>query len=137
FTNTRIMMDNLKHARVFFLLAIMITGLSACQKEDGLKVLAGDCEGACGFDSVTPSFCVRWILEKAGDIRAYDEDGYEAVSGDFSVDGNNFRAEYRPAGKNYTYTFVGLYHDVVGEITGTWGQTPSSTDGGTFDMYKN
>jgi len=131
------MMINLTYTRGLFLLAILITGLSACQKDDDLKGLAGTWEGAWGFDSDTPSYYEKWILEKDGDIRAYDEDGNEVGSGDFSVDGINFRAEYRPPGKNYTYTFVGLYHDVVGEITGTWGQTPSSTDGGTFDMFKN
>jgi len=122
--------------KIFF--GILVTGLllASCGKDDSPKSLTGVWEGAWGFDHEMPTYYEKWVLENDGDIRAYDEDGDSVGTGEWSVDGFEFKAVYTPPGESYTYTFKGLYQDVVGEITGTWGETPSSTNGGTFEMHR-
>jgi hypothetical protein len=124
-------------SKLFFLLAAGLVVLTACGKDDSPRGLTGTWEGAWGFDNDTPTYYERWVIEGDGDMRAYDDDGDVVGVGEWSVDGFTFTAVYTPPGKDYSYTFEGLYQDQVGEITGTWGETPSSADGGTFEMQRN
>ena len=108
----------------------------SCGKDDEVKGVAGTWEGHWGFDQDVPTNFEKWELKKNGDLNAYEYDGDLYATGSWSVDGLDFEAEYTPVGEEYSYSFSGLYHDQLDEIIGTWGDTPSSTDRGTFEMYK-
>ena len=119
------------------LLALLLTAtLTSCGKDDEIKGIVGTWEGKWGFGELTPDVYEKWELKKNGELVAYDDDGDLYASGTWSVDGVHFEAEYTPTGYNYSYSFSGLYGEAIDEIIGNWGSTPSSTDGGTFEMYK-
>ena len=119
-----------------FLAVIAALTMMSCQKDEGVKGVTGTWEGNWGFDNDVPTNYEKWELKKNGDMSAYDDDGDLYATGSWTVDGLDFEAEYKVVGEEYTYSFSGLYHDQLDEIIGTWGATPSHTDGGTFEMYK-
>lgn len=129
----------MKISKSFLILAVALVGFASCEKDNAAAKngLEGTWEGMWGFDNDVPSYYERWEIQKNGDMTAYDEYGDEIAKGSCSADGISFSAEYTPTGKTYSYTFEGLYHDVAKEIIGNWGETPSSTNGGTFEMFKN
>jgi hypothetical protein len=119
------------------LIAFAALSTVSCKKDDmASKSITGIWEGKWGFDSDEPTYFEKWDIRKGGEIIAYDEDGTKIATGTWSANGINFSMVYTPTGRSYTYSFSGLYHDVVNEIIGTWGETPSIADGGTFEMYK-
>jgi hypothetical protein len=128
----------MKISMSLLVLALTVLGFASCNKDDVAKKneIEGTWEGAWGFDSDDPSYYEKWVIEKDGDLVAYDEDGVVIARGSWTVDGLDFEAEYTSEFSDFNYTFVGLYHDILNEIIGTWGETPSHTDGGTFEMYK-
>lgn len=110
--------------------------LASCGKDDNVKTIAGTWEGNWGFDEDTPSYFERWVIIKNGDLSAYKGNGDLYATGTWTLDGTNFEAEYSPVGKIYSYSFTGSYDNITDEITGTWGEWPSTTDGGLFEMFK-
>lgn len=75
-------------------------------------------------------------MKKNGDLDAYNASGNKIATGSWHVDGFNFEAEYTTVTSHNTYLFEGRYSDAAGELTGNWGQKPSTTNGGTFDMHR-
>lgn len=128
----------MKFSKSILILAIAILGFASCNKDDvaSKNGLEGTWVGNWGFDFDTPTNYEKWVIKKNGDMVVYDEDGDVIAEGSCSANGVDFLAEYTPTGKDYSYTFSGLYSDVAKEIIGTWGETPSIADGGTFEMFK-
>lgn len=118
------------------LITVIAFGTTSCSKDKAEKSAIGTWEGHWGFDSDEPSNFERWELKKNGEIVAFNSNGGELGKGTWEVDGFTFSAQYHVSSSNSTYLFEGLYSDVAGEITGTWGEQPSSADGGTFIMHK-
>lgn len=110
--------------------------MMSCQKDEGTKGIAGTWEGNWGFDTDTPSYFERWVMEKNGDLSAYKSNGDLYATGTWSMDGTTFEAEYSPVGKIYSYSFEGNYDNALDQIDGSWGEWPSTTDGGLFEMFK-
>lgn len=125
----------MKLFRTLFLLTLVVAGLSSCHKDEADNGISGTWEGKWGFDEETPTYYERWEMNKNGDLRAYDDDGDLYAEGHWEVDGIEFTATYTSVNDN-EYSFYGLYHDQLKEIVGTWGATPSHTNGGNFEMYK-
>jgi hypothetical protein len=75
-------------------------------------------------------------LKKGGEFLVYNSADTKIGVGTWDADGFNFEAEYTHVGSDNSYSYSGLYSDVGDEITGNWRETPSSTDGGTFEMYR-
>ncbi len=127
----------MKWRNLVWIIAVLAIGQMSCQNEPGgRKALAGTWEGYWGFDFDTPTYYEKWEIKKNNTLLAYDEDGILIAKGEWKLKGLDFEVIYTPTGANYTYTFSGLYHDLLGEIIGTWGETPSKANGGTFEMYK-
>ena len=126
----------MKLSKIFFLLAVATISLTSCGKDDTANGIAGTWVGSWGFGTDDPSYSEKWVMENNGDMTVYDDDGDLYATGHFTLDGVNFEAEYTPIGKEYSYLFTGLYGEGLNEIIGNWGEAPSSTDGGTFEMYK-
>lgn len=119
-----------------FWAAFLVIALTSCGKDDQPSALVGTWEGHWGFDNDQPSFFEKWEIKKGGELNAYNSNGGLLGTGKWEVNGFNFKCEYFVKSSESTYQFEGLYSDVAGEITGTWGEKPSSADGGTFDMAK-
>ncbi len=128
----------MKFSKSILVLAVAVLGFVACNKDDvaAKNGLEGTWEGKWGFDFDVPTNYEKWVIEGDGDMVVYDEDGDIIAEGSCEASGVNFEATYTPIGKDYSYTFSGLYSDVGKEIIGTWGETPSIADGGTFEMFK-
>ena len=129
----------MKISKGILILSVAFLALASCKKDDvaSKNGLEGTWEGAWGFDSDDPVYYEKWEIKKNGDLTAYDEDGDLYANGSWSVEGLNFEMEYTSVISGNEYRFSGLYHDVLKEIVGTWGNSPSVADGGTFEMYKN
>lgn len=126
----------MKFFKAILFTALILGGFTACDKDNNNQALIGTWEGYWGFDFDEPSHGEKWEIKKGGEIIAYNSNGGELGRGKWSVNGFNFKANYTVESSNSTYLFEGLYSDVAGEIIGNWGEKPSSTDGGTFEMYK-
>lgn len=122
----------------FFVIAMAAVLLSSCGKDDfaNSKGIVGTWEGKWGFDDEVPSVFEKWEIKKNGEITAFNAASTQIAKGTWKLDGLLFTMVYTPTGKSYTYSFEGLYHDKLKEIIGTWGDTPSASDGGDFEMYK-
>lgn len=120
----------------FLFIALAVVALMSCSKDEGTKGIAGTWEGNWGFGSETPEYFERWVIEKNGDLEAYKSNGNLYASGSWELDGTTFTMDYSPVGKIYSYSFEGIYDGEAGEITGSWGDWPSTTDGGVFEMFK-
>lgn len=119
-----------------FFTALAVVALMSCSKDEGTKGIAGTWEGNWGFDTDTPTYFERWVIEKNGDLKAYKSNGDLYATGDWELEGASFTMEYSPVGKIYSYSFEGTYDSDSDVITGSWGEWPSTTDGGTFEMFK-
>ena len=126
----------MKQVRNILIIAITVMGFIACQKDEGKAGVKGTWEGYWGFDLETPDVYERWEMKKNGDLEAYSASGKMIATGSWHVDGFNFEAEYTTVTSHNKYLFEGLYSDAADELTGNWGHAPSSTNGGTFDMYR-
>lgn len=116
--------------------ALILAGLTACDKDNANSAIVGTWEGHWGFDFDDPNVYERWEIKKGGELVAYHSNGGKLGSGSWSVNGFNFDAQYTTETNHYVYRFKGLYSDVGEEITGNWGEAPSYADGGTFLMHK-
>lgn len=127
----------MKLSKIIFLLLVLVTVSVSCRKEEALKKdVSGTWEGAFGFGNDIPTFFEKWDLEKNGTMNSYNPYGGLYATGTWELDGDEFGAQYSPVGETYSYTFSGFYDEDLDEITGTWGETPSAINGGTFAMYK-
>ena len=77
----------------------------------------------------------RWEIKQNGSVFAYDDDGDLYAEGEWQLEGTIFTMHYQSVAYN-DYSFAGEYNESSLELTGTWGGTPNTTDGGTFEMAK-
>ena len=125
----------MKFSTVLFFAGVALTYV-ACQKDQDDINMAGTWEGNWGFGTEIPANYEKWKINDDGTLLAYDGTGFLIGIGTWEMEGDQFEAEYAPVGFAYTYTFTGPYDEDDDEITGTWGQTPSTTDGGRFEMSR-
>ena len=124
-------------SKFIFILIIGVLSIASCKKDDVAgNGLTGTWVGKWGFQGEALSYDETWKIKSNGKVEAYDGDGQLYAEGTCSVDGISFKMQYTPIGKTYSYQFSGLYHDQLHEIIGTWGESPSSADGGDFEMHK-
>ena len=126
----------MKSMKLMLLVALLIAGLAACKKDDNVTPgITGTWEGTWGFGNDTPEYFERWEIKQNGDVFAYDDDGDLYAEGEWQLEGTIFTMHYQSVAYN-DYSFAGEYNETTLEIIGTWGGTPRTTDGGTFEMAK-
>ena len=124
-------------SRFLFVLTVATVSFVSCKKDDVVSNgLTGTWVGKWGFVGEALSYDETWKIKSNGAVEAYKSNGQLYAKGTCSVDGINFKMSYTPVGKSYSYKFSGLYHDQLHEIIGTWGESPSSADGGDFEMHR-
>jgi len=126
----------MKILKMIFYSALMLAVFSSCQKEEALKNISGTWEGNWGFGTDAPSFYEKWDLEENGTLTAYDLFDGVYATGTWTLEGDEFEAQYSPVGESYGYTFSGFFVDELDQISGSWGESPSAINGGTFEMHK-
>ncbi len=126
----------MKFSKIILVVGVVALGFISCKKDDPGINMTGTWEGNWGFDTDVPSNPEKWVLDKNGDMTAY-YNGEAYAAGTWEADGQVFKAQYTPVGATYSYSFKGYYHDSPETIEGDWGQSPSSTDGGTFVMLRD
>ncbi len=126
----------MKFKQLGFVAALLAIGLLACKKEDTTIQMTGTWEGAWGFDADVPAYYEKWEMTEEGGLVAYDTDGILYAFGSWTLDGRNLTVQYTPLGANYSYSFKGEVENGSDQISGTWGETPSWTDGGLFVMHR-
>ena len=124
----------MKMSKCIFFFTLLLISLISCKKEDGMQNISGTWIGSWGFGPFPPTNYEHWVLEKDGDLTAYFPDGSVYATGTWELDNDEIEATYTTIMENWSYTFSGIVDD--DEITGTWGETPSAIDGGTFEMEK-
>ena len=124
----------MRFSKIIFFTVVTTFGIISCQKIEVVDNIAGEWEGNWGWGTEVPSYYEKWVLEKDGELKSYYPDGSLYAIGTWECEGNDFEAEYSPLGETYSYIFSGEHED--GEIEGTWDESPSAIDGGTFEMEK-
>lgn len=126
----------MKFSKMILYAAFIVAAFSSCQKVEVLENFCGTWEGSWGFGNDIPTFYEKWNLEENGTLTAYDPNGGVYATGTWKLDADDFEAQYSPIGEAYSYTFSGFYVDELDQIAGSWGESPSAIDGGTFKMHR-
>ena len=122
--------------KFLLLMAMFVSVLAACKKDDDVQPgITGHWEGKWAFGNDAPEYEESWDINQNGTIKAYDEDGDLYAEGTWDLDGTAFTMQYLSGAYN-EYSFSGTYNEASLEMHGTWGGTPSDTDGGHFEMAK-
>jgi hypothetical protein len=127
----------MKSIKFLLLLAVLLSVFTACKKDDDVVSpgITGRWEGKWGFGNDVPEYDETWIIDEDGTVEVLDDDGDHYAEGTWDLDGDNFVMTYLSTAYN-EYSFIGTYNEAALTLEGTWGGTPSSTDGGHFDMSK-
>ena len=112
----------------------------ACKKDDINPVaapsLSGIWEGKWGDVGQPPTNFIKFEFKVNGTMARLNEQGQVIASGTWTVNGINFECTYTHTSDRQVHKISGLYTDFNGEITGTWGYSPSKANGGTVDLKK-
>ena len=129
----------MKALRILGLVLVLAAAITSCKKDNvskGNKAAEGMWVGKWGDGSEDPSYYYRLELKPGGTLNRYDDENNVIATGTWTVNGIEFIGQYTMTHNGFKASVKGLYHDIVGEITGTWGETPSYANGGTFDLKK-
>jgi hypothetical protein len=128
----------MKAVKILSMAFILVSALIGCSKEE-IKTnssATGTWIGKWGYDNDQPSHYYKLVLSSNGTLKRFNDDGEVISTGTWKVSGFNFEGEYTMTGNGSKFLIKGLYSDIAGEITGTWGSAPSYANGGTFDLNK-
>ena len=123
------------------LVALLAATFFACKKDDINKVastpsLSGIWEGKWGDVGEAPTNFIKFEFKANGTMARLNEQGQVIANGTWTVNGINFECVYTHTSDGQAHKIGGLYTDFEGEITGTWGYSPSKANGGTIDLKK-
>lgn len=127
----------MKSINFLLLLAVLTIGFAACKKDNDVVApgITGRWEGKWGFGNEVPAYDETWIIDPNGTVEVLDDEGDMYAEGSWDLDGTTFTMQYTSTADN-EYSFTGTYHEAALELEGTWGATPSNSDGGHFEMAK-
>jgi hypothetical protein len=127
----------MKSIKYLLLLAVLFSIFTACRKDDDVVSpgITGRWDGNWGFGNDVPTHDETWIIDADGTVEVLDDDGDYYAEGTWDLDGTLFVMTYLSTANN-EYSITGSYNEATLRISGTWGGTPSSTDGGRIEMEK-
>lgn len=113
--------------------------LYSCKKQKGATVdLNGYWDGKWGYNTAAPSYKMAVIFRANGTARVIY--GYTAdTSGAVYKTENTYKytsGELRFSYREGSYTFMHAAKPSGNNMSGTWGTSPSTTDGGNFFLDK-
>lgn len=127
----------MKIVKQILLATLLAVSLVACKKDKvSANGIAGTWEGKWGDVGQTPANFIKFSINSNGTLTRLDQQGQTIATGTWSLNGIEFTGTYTHTSDGQTHKMAGLYTDFNGEITGTWGYSPSQADGGTLDLKK-
>ena len=128
------------------LLSCLVLGLSlltfSCKKDKAAPIsIIGTSVGNYDYTGDNIPFYVSFTLNADNTLQAiiYNAASLQNVngSGTYSLTANNtFDASVTTGGVFQPLSFTGTFNSTTGIIEGTWGYTPSKTNGGMWTMTK-
>ena len=116
-----------------------VAGFIACKKDKSpapsSASITGIWEGKWGDMGATPGNFIKFDLKNDGTLTRLNQDNQIIANGNWTVDGVQFECTYTHT-DGQTHKIGGLYTDFDGNITGTWGYSPSKANGGTIELKK-
>jgi len=122
------------------MMLLLTTTMFACKKDEATPApansIAGVWEGKWGDIGQTPQNFIKFEFKSNGTMTRLNEQGEIIATGNWVVNGVEFECTYTHTSDGQAHKIGGLYTDFDGEITGTWGYSPSKANGGTVDLKK-
>jgi hypothetical protein len=122
---------------------MMITGIFAACKKDKTETvsepsIAGKWAGMRGDGNQTPDYDFRFTIKSNGTIDATNAAGGVKGSGNWTLNGTQFTAQYQFVAPLFTkYMVKATYDQATGKLTnGVWGFDDGLYDEGTWYMSK-
>jgi hypothetical protein len=121
------------------MMAVLFTALvfAACKKDKVTNnSIAGVWEGQWGSGSQAPQYFLKFEIKSNGELTRLNEQGQVIANGTWTLNGVQFDCTYTHTSDGQVHKIGGLYTDFDGFITGTWGYSPSKTNGGNIELTK-
>jgi hypothetical protein len=123
-------------AKSLVLVVFSATTLASCKKDKTEnKTFAGVWQGKWGDPNQAPQNFIRFEFKSNGEVIRFDEQNQVIANGTWTLNGVQFECTYTNT-NGQIHKIGGLYTDFDGVIIGTWGYSPSKTDGGTIELNK-
>lgn len=121
-------------------MVIVVTTVTfaSCKKEkqDSNNSIVGTWQGEWGNGGNAPQYFIKFEIKSNGEISRINEQGQVIANGTWTLNGVQFDCTYTHTSDGQVHKIGGLYTDFDGAITGTWGFSPSKTNGGNVEMEK-
>jgi hypothetical protein len=124
----------LKSAMVVVIIAF---SFASCKKDkQDNSSIVGIWEGEWANGNNAPQYFIKFEIKNNGEITRINEQGQVIANGTWTLNGVQFDCTYTHTSDGQVHKIGGLYTDFDGVITGTWGFSPSKTNGGNVEMEK-
>lgn len=116
---------------------LLVTTIVSCKKDNtSSSSFAGIYQGKWGDVNQTPTGFIKFDFKSNGTLTRLNEQGQIIANGTWQLSGINFECTYTHTSNGQVHKIAGLYTDFDGAIMGTWGYSPSKTNGGTIELEK-
>lgn len=111
--------------------------IASCKKDKTTNnSIAGIWQGKWGNGPQAPQNFLKFEIKGNGEINRLNEQGQVIANGTWTLNGVQFDCTYTHTSDGQVHKIGGLYTDFDGEIMGTWGFSPSKTNGGNIELTK-
>lgn len=120
-------------------IAVAAFSFASCKKdkqEPTNNNIIGIWEGVWGNGGNPPQNFIKFEFKSNGEMTRIDEQGQVTANGTWTLNGVQFDCTYTHLSDGQTHKIGGLYTDFDDVITGTWGFSPSKTNGGNVELEK-
>lgn len=120
------------------IVAVMMAAavFTSCKKEKvKAPEFAGVWQGKWGNGPQDPASFIKFEFKSNGELTRLDEQGQVFATGNWTLNGVQFDCTYTH-NDGQVHKITGLYTDFDGFINGTWGFSPSKTNGGKVELTK-
>jgi hypothetical protein len=124
-------------AKSLVLVVFSAITFASCKKEKtNDTTFAGVWQGKWGDPNQTPQNFIKFEFKNNGAVNRLNEQNQVIATGFWVLNGVQFECTYTHTSDGQVHKIGGLYTDFDGAIVGTWGYSPSKTDGGTIELDK-
>ena len=121
-------------------MVVIVSAISfaSCKKDkaETNNNIVGTWQGQWGNGGNDPQYFIKFEIKSNGEISRINEQGEVIANGTWTLNGVQFDCTYTQMSDGQTHKIGGLYTDFDGVIIGTWGFSPSKTNGGQVELEK-